>query len=126
MRRRDERGEATTETVLVVPVLILLIFTIIQFGLWYHASSVARSAAQEGVRKARVEGGTADAARSTTEDFIAQTANSLIHTRTITSTRDTETTSVTVNGTVSSVVPFLTLSVKGHASAPTERFRAAS
>jgi Flp pilus assembly protein TadG len=126
MRQRDERGEATTEAVLVVPVLILLIFTVIQFGLWYHASAVARAAAQEGVRQSRVAGGTADTGRTATEAFLVQTANSLLRDRTVASVRDANTTEVTVNGTVSAVVPFLHLPVKGHASADTERFRAPS
>ena len=57
-RLRDERGDETVEAVLAVPVLMFLIMTVIQFGLWYHASHTAEAAAQEGVRAARVEGGT--------------------------------------------------------------------
>ena len=49
MRRAcDERGDATTELVLVTPVLLLLIAFVVQFALWYHASHVAEAAAQEG------------------------------------------------------------------------------
>ena len=55
-RARGERGSATTELVIAMPALLLLIMSIIQFGLWYHASHVAKAAAQEGVRAARIEG----------------------------------------------------------------------
>lgn len=122
--QQNERGEATTEAVLVVPVLILLIFTVIQFGLWYHASSVTRAAAQEGVREARVAGGTSASGQATAESFLQQTAGSLISGTSVTANRTADTTDVTVNGTVISVVPFLHLPVSGHAAAVTERFRA--
>ena len=39
-RARGERGDATVEMVIVVPVLIFLIMCIIQFGLWMHASRI--------------------------------------------------------------------------------------
>ena len=61
-RLRDERGDATIEAVLVVPVLLLMIMTVIQFGLWYHASHTLKAAAQEGVRASRIDGGTATGA----------------------------------------------------------------
>ncbi len=63
---RNERGDATTETVLIVPVLILLISVIISFALWFHASQVARSASQEGVRVARLPDGSSQVAENTT------------------------------------------------------------
>ena len=57
--RRNERGDATVEAVLAVPVLLLLILMVVQFGLWYHASHTAKAAAQEGVRAVRTEGAAA-------------------------------------------------------------------
>jgi Flp pilus assembly protein TadG len=122
--RRDERGDAATEAVLVAPVLIFLVFTIIQFGLWYHASNVARASAQEGVSAARVSGGTANKGQATAESFLAQTGGSLIHGTSVVASRTQDVADVTVNGTVTAVVPGLHLGVSGHASAPVERFRA--
>jgi Flp pilus assembly protein TadG len=40
-RPRDESGAATTEVVLLTPVLLFLVMIVIQFGLWYHAQHVA-------------------------------------------------------------------------------------
>ena len=71
-RRLDrDRGSATTEAVLLTPVLLFLVMLVIQFGLWYHAQHVAQAAAQEGVRSARVEGSTADAGRTRAVEPIA-------------------------------------------------------
>lgn len=60
----DEAGTATLELALVGPVLMLLILGILQFGLWYHAHSVVRSAALEGARQAAAEDGTPVAGES--------------------------------------------------------------
>lgn len=112
----------TTEAVLVAPVLILLIFTVIQFGLWYHASTVSRAAAQEGVRVARVVNGTAADGETTTRDFLAQTAGSTVQNPSVTVARSADVAEVTVHGTVTALVPGLNLGVTGHATAPVERF----
>jgi Flp pilus assembly protein TadG len=124
MRKPNERGEVTTEVVLVVPVLILVVFTVIQFGLWYHASAIVRSAAQEGAQSARVQGGTAAIGESTTRSFLTQAAGSTVSNASVEGSRTAEVAEVRVRGTVASVVPYLHLTVSGHASAPVERFRA--
>ena len=77
-RLRGENGDAVTETVILVPVLLLLIMTVVPFGLWYHAEHVAQAAAQEGVRAARSEGSTADDGKARTEQFLSATGSSVI------------------------------------------------
>ena len=66
-RHRNQRGDATLEAVLAVPVLLLLIFMVLQFGLYYHAAHSAEAAAQEGARAARLDGGTAADGRARAE-----------------------------------------------------------
>ena len=81
MRRPEaERGSATTEVVLLTPVLLFLIMAIIQFGLWFHAQHVAQAAADQGVRTAAFErihgrGGTPT---RLLEDFLDDAAPTLI------------------------------------------------
>lgn len=122
-RLRDERGEATTEMVLIVPVLMLLVFMVIQFGLWYHANQVAEAAAQEGVRTARMEDGTQGAGRSRAESFMAQNG-AMVEDTSVTVTRTDETARVEVNGSIASLVPGLTFPVHAEAESPVERFEA--
>ncbi|MDQ3643441.1 MAG: pilus assembly protein [Actinomycetota bacterium] len=122
-RGLGESGEATTEAVLVVPVLMLLIVLVLQFGLWYHAEHVAQAAAQEGVRAARVEGGTAERGRQRTEDFLSRAGRTIVTGRTIDATRDPDTASVRVRGRAVAVVPGLALAVSASATSPVERFR---
>lgn len=58
-RRRHgqgDRGALTLELVVLFPVLLLLIFGMIQGALFFHGRNVALAAAEQGVRAARVDG----------------------------------------------------------------------
>lgn len=81
-RFRGDGGAVTTEFVIIVPGLLLFIMVVIQAGLYFHAVSVASTAAQEGARIATLEqgdtgpdiaGGEAEAA-----DFIQTITPSLL------------------------------------------------
>ena len=120
---RDERGEATTEIVLIVPVLMLFVLLVIQFGLWYHANHVAEAAAQEGVRGARVDDGSAEAGRVRALGFMTANAPSLVEGTIVTASRTEEVARVEVRGTLLSIVPGVTLPVHAEAQSPSERFR---
>ena len=119
-----ERGDAAVEAVLATPVLLLLIMVVFQFGLWYHASHVAEAAAQEGTRAIRVDGGRADDGNARAEAFMTDAAPTLVEDVTITATRTLEAARVEVTGTVRSLIPGITLYVRGEAESPIERFRA--
>jgi Flp pilus assembly pilin Flp len=58
---KSERGAAAVEFALVVPVLVLLVFGIIQFGRAYNLYLTATAAAREGARAAAVGGSAAGA-----------------------------------------------------------------
>jgi len=120
---RAERGSASLEVVLIFPAVILLIALIIQFALWEQATHAAIAAAQDGVQVARLEGSTASAGKSRAEDFLQQTARTLISSPVVTASRNNETAMVTITGTVTSLVPGLHLQVEGSASGVVERFR---
>jgi Flp pilus assembly protein TadG len=123
VRRRFERGDATVETVLAVPVLLFVILVVIQAGLWFHGSQVMEAGAQEGVRAGRVEGGTVGDAETRARQFVTGISPSLGSTAAIQASRTAEVTRVVVTGRVQEVVPGLRLSVTGSAQGPTERFR---
>jgi Flp pilus assembly protein TadG len=121
--RENDRGEATTEMVLVVPVLLVLITLVIQFALWYHASNVADAAAEEGMRAARLLGGTAEAGQTTAESFLSQAGPTIVVAPEVSVSRDTETARVEVRGRVVSVVPGMRLPIDAVAQSPLEKFR---
>ena len=123
-RLRGENGDAVTETVILVPVLLLLIMTVVQFGLWYHAEHVAQAAAQEGVRAARSEGSTADDGKARTAQFLSATGSSVIDDPVVVVTRDAQHASVRVSGTAVAVIPGFHLDVHAEATSPSEEFQA--
>jgi Flp pilus assembly protein TadG len=53
---RRDRGAATLELVVLFPVLMLLIFGVVQGALFFHGRNVALAAAEQGVRAGRAEG----------------------------------------------------------------------
>ncbi|MEW6771806.1 MAG: TadE/TadG family type IV pilus assembly protein [Bacillota bacterium] len=54
MRLKNERGQATVELALVLPILILILFGIMEFGRIFSAYLVITNAAREGARLAAV------------------------------------------------------------------------
>jgi Flp pilus assembly protein TadG len=123
-RVRSDRGSSTTELVIVMPVLLLLIMLIVQFGLWYHAAHVAEAAAQEGVRTARVDTGSAPAGQARAQQFVENAAPTLLVDVAVNATRTADTARVEVTGTVRSIVPGMNLPVRAAAESPVELFRA--
>lgn len=51
-RPRGDDGSMSVEIAILFPALLLLVTAIVQYGLWFHARSVALAAAQEGAAAA--------------------------------------------------------------------------
>ncbi|GAA4757630.1 TadE/TadG family type IV pilus assembly protein [Modestobacter marinus] len=119
---RDERGSATLSLAIVFPVVLLLIFTAVQGGLYYYARSVALAAAEEGLRDARAEGGTSAAGAQRAQTFLADAGGaSVLENPAVTTSRNATNTSVTVVGNAPSVLPGVSFPVSQTASGPIER-----
>ena len=54
-RRSDDRGASAVEFAVIAPTLLLLIFFIIQGGLYFYGRSVALQAARDGVSQLRLQ-----------------------------------------------------------------------
>ncbi len=118
-----DRGSLSLELAIIFPAVMLLIFTVIQTGLWYHARSVALSAAQRGVESARVQGAGIGQGTAVTNAFLDR-AGSSISGRTV-SGSDGNTVRIDVSGRVDTWIPGLSLPVHQHASAARERLTGA-
>lgn len=55
-KRREERGAAAVEFALIMPIFLLLLFGIIDFGYMINRSSVINNAARDAVREASLGG----------------------------------------------------------------------
>ncbi len=58
----SERGAAAVEFALVLPILVLILFGVIEFGGVYNAQLMVTGAAREGAREMALEGDPAEAA----------------------------------------------------------------
>lgn len=72
--RRDERGSATIQMVVLLPALFAVIFIEMQAALYYHARSVVLSAAHKAARVAASENGRDVDGITNDETFIADAA----------------------------------------------------
>ncbi len=68
-RPRRERGSAVVEFALVVPVLLILVLGIAEFGRAYQVQTMLSAAAREGARAMALQN-SVSAARSTTRSFF--------------------------------------------------------
>ena len=117
-----ERGAASVELAVTFPVVLLLVMTLIQAALWFHARSIALGAAQEGAREGRVQPASTARAETVAEGFLDQTASDLLTGRDVTVAGSPSSIEVTVSGTSISLFPGLSgWSVTQSAVGPVER-----
>lgn len=64
MRRRGDRGQATIEAALLLPVVAIALLAVIQVGLLVHARVMVTHAAREGARVAATGGDHGDVAEA--------------------------------------------------------------
>lgn len=121
-RGRSDRGASAIETAILIPVLLGLLFLIIQAGLFYHARNVASSAAQVAVQRASVLHGTAADGQAAAAGYVQDTAGGVLLSPTVTVDRGATQVRAVVTGATPSLVPGVTLpDVTATAAAPVER-----
>lgn len=118
-----DRGETTSEVVIVLPVLILIVMVVLQSALFFHTAHVARAAASEGAVAAashRVPDAAASMVGSEHAALFALDAGGRIEGSPV-SSLDGNMVHVSVTLRVPSLVPFLTTRVTRDAAEPKER-----
>jgi Flp pilus assembly protein TadG len=125
-RGRDD-GSATLELVIAFPVLLLLIFSLVQASLYFYARSLALAAAQEGVRGARAESADLPDGAARARSFLTDAAGDSLRATIVDTGASTPTRiRVRVTGRSLSVLPGMPgLPVAQEASGPKERFTTA-
>jgi TadE-like protein len=118
-RHHDERGDSTTQVILMVPVLMLLVLVGVQSAMWFHAANVAQVAASRGAGAGSAAGGGAGAATSEAQSVVVENGGSLAGVNTGISG---DMLAVTVSVDVPHLVPFFPNSVSRTQREPLERF----
>ena len=125
MTREDsDRGEVTA-TVVMLPVFLVALLFVVQFGLTYYARQVLAGAAQDGAAAAaRLDSSTAEG-EALTLALIDQSGDALLDSYGATASSDGEVVTVDTTGEVRSLLPFFgSITVQASASARVEAFGA--
>src|SRR5947209_6104934 len=123
-RPRADRGSASLEITVLFPVVLLLVFAVIQGGLYYHARNVALAAASDGLTAARARTGSGVEGRRAASSFLERAGGrDVLLDAQVVAVRSGATATVTVSGQVMSLLPGLPgWSISQTASGPVERF----
>lgn len=116
--RRDDRGAASVEFAIAVPMIVLILAALTQGVLWGIGYLAAQSAADRAVQSTRVVGGNAAAGDAQARELLAQLAGNLVRDPQVTVTRGPTVTTVVIRGTAKG----LPLPIDVRLTAPTERF----
>lgn len=113
-RQRGALGQSTVEFALSVPLLLLLIFGIIDFGRALNVAVIVSNAAREGVRAGIARGATDDEIRAAARSIagLSGTVNVTIS-PTQATRKSGDTLTVTVSASFTPVTPFLAALVPG-------------
>jgi Flp pilus assembly protein TadG len=117
---RDEDGVIASQLAILMPALLLLLMLAVQFGLWAHATQLARAAADEAAYIAALPDSSDTAGQLAATGLLAQ-AGHLADVR-IDIERTPELVVATVTGLAPQVVPGFRWSVAASAAAAPERF----
>jgi Flp pilus assembly protein TadG len=123
---RDEEGSVTAELVVAFPLLLILVFSVVQFALYEHAAHVAEAVAQEALTASRVAGGSNDAGNAAGKNLLGQLGTAVLKGATVTTNRGGTTTTVKVTGDAEAMLPIYHLPVTVTASGVTEVFTPAT
>ncbi|UGQ13590.1 pilus assembly protein [Yinghuangia sp. ASG 101] len=119
---RDERGAVSVQLVVLVPALMLIILTIVQYAFVQHAHHIAQSAASRALAAARVQTGTAADGDARARQVLAAISGDVLTDPKITVTWTADRVRVEITGTVIAVVPGTTLRVRAVAAGPVDRW----
>jgi Flp pilus assembly protein TadG len=118
-RQRDDRASTTVEIVVLFPVMMLLLTSVVQAGIYFHTRAVAVSAARKAASVAAEDGSSAGQGRAAATEFLAENGGALLH-RSVVVTRTGTAADATVHGSVESVLIGVPFTVTVHVEQPVE------
>lgn len=116
---RSERGDGPVSAAILAPVVLLLVFAVIQSGLAFHARNIAASGAQVGYERTRSFDGSEAEGQAAARSYIAEVAPNMD--AQVTASRTPDTARVEVSVEMARIVPFPLPEVTAHADGPVER-----
>lgn len=105
-----------------MPIVFLLVLTLAQTALYFHAAHVAQAAATHALAAARTENGSAAAGEGQARYVLSQLGPGPLRDTSVAVRRGTQQAEVQVSGVATSVVPFVHILVRARAVGPVEEF----
>jgi hypothetical protein len=99
------------ETVVVIPLVLLLVLAIVQAAVWQHGIHVARAAAEQALTATRLQDGTTAAGHAAAEQVINQLGRGPLVDPTMRIERGADTVTVTIDATAESLLPLVHLPI---------------
>jgi Flp pilus assembly protein TadG len=118
--RRKERGEVTASAVVMIPLVMLMMFAIVQVAIGWHAKSALEAAAEDGLRAAQTS--SVDQARGVATQSAQMNAR-FVDDLTVNATPTRAGLMVTVTGKVPGPIPGTRWTITARATGPLELFR---
>ncbi|RAS58983.1 TadE-like protein [Lentzea atacamensis] len=122
LRLPNDRGSASAQVVIMLPVAFLSFLLIVQFAMWSHATHIAQAAAAHGLAAVRAHGGSPADGAASAQGVLADLGDGPLRDANVRCERGSETALVQISGAAKQVVPFLSLPVHAEAAGPVERF----
>lgn len=121
---RMDSGEVTSQTVIILPTVVVILFLAIQGALYFHISHVAGAAASQGAAAASAKSLSSSQAiqrgRESADTLVRETGTDFAEPTVVAVTNDEV--RVTVTTRVPRIVPFFPLTVSRTVVEPRERF----
>jgi Flp pilus assembly protein TadG len=117
-----DRGGATAELVVAMPLLLLMVMFIIQAGVWMHATHVAQAAATRAAASAAAYNSSAADGQSTGTQTAAALGSGVLIDPRVSVTRTATEVRVEVDGVAETVVPGIHWRVQAVVVRPVEQF----
>ncbi len=119
---RPDAGAASTELVIAMPLLLLIVMLVIQAGVWMHATHVAQAAATRVASTAAAYESSAAAGQGAGGDTLAAIGDGVLKNPSVSVTRTATEVRVQIGGTAASVVPGVRWRVEAVVVRPVERW----
>jgi Flp pilus assembly protein TadG len=123
--QQDDRGSTVVESVLIVPLAMLVLLLIVQFALWAHAAQAAHTAASEADRVAVAQGGGTAAAINQAQLVLHAAGSDLQSSKIVVTLLPGDQEQVSVSGQATSILPEFKLPVSSVEVGPVQEFRSA-
>jgi len=123
-RSADDCGSVAVESVVVVPVAMMIVLLVVQVCLWAHAATLVQSAANTGELAATALGGSPAAGETEAKTQLATTAsNVVVHPNVHVQVLAGGEVKVTVSGESEAILPWLRLPVSATRVGLVQEFR---